>query len=121
MSALVIAGLLCAQVSPITVEAMRADPDIGYRELAAGRPADALARISDNRIIEADDPAALINRGTAEARMGRVSAAKDAYRAALSSRQRYDLELHDGRWLDSRAAARLAILMLETGRALALK
>ena len=121
MSALVIAGLLCAQVSPITVEALRDGADVGFRELVAGRPADAIGRIEANRALDRDDPAALINRGTAEARLGRVGAVKAAYRAALSSRQRYDLELEDGRWLDSRAAARLALRMLGTGQALALK
>ena len=68
-----------------------------------------------------DDPAALINLGTANARLGRPDAALDHYRAALVSRQRYDLELADGRWVDSRAAARLAIKMLNDGSVLALR
>lgn len=118
---MLLAGLLMVQSAPITVEAIRPEGDIGYRELAVGKPADAIERIAANRAIEADDPAALINRGTAQARLGNQAAARDSYRAALSSRQRYDLELQDGRWLDSHDAARLAIRMLSSGRTLALK
>ena len=121
MSAILIAGLLFAQTSAITVEASRGQPDVGFHELVADRPADAIVRIAANRTLDADDPAALINRGTAEARLGRFAAAGDSYRAALLSRQRYDLELRDGSWVDSRAAARLAIRMLGNGETLALK
>ena len=119
---LVLAGLMFAQAAPaITVESPRGIDDVGYRELVAQRPADALERIEANRTLEADDPAALINRGTAKARLGDPSAAADHYRAAIVSRQRYDLELADGTWMDSRAAARLAIRKLAQGKALALR
>ena len=121
MSATLIAGLLLAQASSITVEARREEPDVGYHELVADRPADALEKIEANRFIDFDDPAALINRGTAQARLGDIAAAQASYRAALISRQRYALELHDGTWLDSRRAARLAIRMLSDGEMLALK
>ena len=121
MSVLVVAGLFLAQVSPITVEGTRGDADIGYRELVTNRPAEAIARIEANRTIGADDPAALLNRGTAHARLGRIDAARDSYRAALSSRDSYDVELDDGSWMDSREAARLAIALLGRGQTLALK
>lgn len=121
MSVLVVAGLLLAQLSPITVEGARSDAEVGYRELVSNRPADAIAKIDANRSIGADDPAALLNRGTAQARLGRIDAARDSYRAALSSRDRYEVELEDGSWMDSRAAARLAIALLGQGRTLALK
>lgn len=121
MSVMVLAGLLFAQASPITVEAMRPEGDVGFHELATGYPAEAIRRIEANRTIGGDDPAALINRGSAQARLGNMAAARDSYRAALASRQRYDLELGDGRWLDSRDAARLAMRMLGNGRTLALK
>ena len=116
------AGLVFAQAAPaITVEGVPGDDDVGYRELVAQRPADAVTRIETNRRLEADDPAALINLGTAKARLGDRDAAADHYRAAISSRQRYDLQLADGTWMDSRAAARLAVKMLVEGRALALR
>ena len=121
MSAILIAGLMLAQASTITVEANREQFDVGYRELVAGRPTEAIERIAANRALDADDPVALINRGTAEARLGLISDARDSFRTALASRQRYDLELRDGTWMDSRGAARLAIKLLETGHALALK
>lgn len=118
---LVLAGLVFAQAAPaITVEGV-GESDVGYRELVAHRPADAVARIEANHRLDADDPAALINLGTAKARLGDRHAAADHYRAAIVSRQRYDLELADGTWMDSRAAARLAVKMLERGEALALR
>ncbi|WP_133364764.1 hypothetical protein [Qipengyuania sediminis] len=121
MSAFVIAGLILAQAAPITVEAPRAGEDVGFRELVADRPADAIARIEANRALAADDPAALLNRGAAEMRLGRYDAARDSYRAALASRTSYDLELRDGSWVNSRDAARRAIRLLSRGETLALK
>ena len=120
---LVLAGLMFAQAAQpaITVESSPDRFDVGYRELVAQRPADAIERIAANRSLEADDPAALINLGTANARLGNSDAALDHYRSAIVSRQRYDLELADGRWMDSRAAARLAVKMLAKGEALALR
>ena len=120
---LILAGLIFAQAAQpgITVESSPDRFDVGYRELVASRPVDAIERIAANRSLEADDPAALINLGTANARLGNPDGALDHYRAAIASRQRYDLELADGRWMDSRAAARLAITMLGNGKALALR
>lgn len=120
---LILASLMFAQAAQpaITVESTPDRLDVGYRELVQQRPADAIERIAANRSLEADDPAALINLGTAKARLGDKSAAVDHYRAAIVSRQRYDLELSDGAWMDSRAAARLAIRMLAKGEALALR
>lgn len=120
---LILVGLMFAQAAhpAITVESTPDRFDVGYRELVAQRPADAIERIAANRSLEADDPAALINLGTANARLGDSTAAVDHYRSALASRQRYDLELADGTWMDSRAAARLAIRMLAKGETLALR
>ncbi|QGN53386.1 hypothetical protein [Novosphingobium sp. Gsoil 351] len=119
---LLLAGLMLAQSAPaITVEAQPGLDQVGYQALSAGRPDLAIERISADPVMSASDPAALINLGTAYARTGDRTAALARYKAALTSRDRYDLELADGRWLDSRAAARLAILMLERGKALALR
>ena len=123
VATLVLAGLMFAQAAQpaITLESTPDRLDVGYRELVQQRPADAIERIAANRSLEADDPAALINLGTANARLGNSDAALDHYRSAIVSRQRYDLELADGRWMDSRAAARLAVKMLAKGEALALR
>ena len=120
---LILAGLMFAQAAQpaITVESKPDRIDVGYRELITQRPAEAIKRIAANRSLDADDPAALINLGTAKARLGDSSAAADQYRSALVSRQRYDLELANGTWMDSRAAARLALKMLAKGEALALR
>lgn len=120
-ASIALAVLLLAQAAPITVEAAPGDDGVGYRELVAQHPELAIERIAANRALDADDPAAQINYGTARARLGDQASALRHYRAALASRQRYDLELADGTWLDSRAAARIAIRMLAKGQALALR
>lgn len=117
MPAFAIIGLLLAQAAPITVEAPRNADDVAYHELAESRPADALAALENGT----DDPAALLNRGTAQLRLGQRDAALASYRAALSSRVNYDLELQSGAWVNSRDAARHAIRLLHRGETLALK
>lgn len=83
--------------------------DVGYGELMAGRPEAAIARIERNGLARAGDPLALINLGTAYKLLGRKDEAQRMYRAAATSDQRYDVELANGRWIDSRRAATLAI------------
>ena len=56
-----------------------------------------------------DDPALLINLGAAYARKGDAARAAGAFQAAIDSDTRYDLELADGTWVDSRQAARRAL------------
>lgn len=124
MSALaLLAGVLLAQAaSPgITVEGGAEHADVGFEQLAAGRPGEAIARIGANRRLEPGDPAALINLGTAYARLGQREKALDRYYAAIGSTERYHLQLADGRWMDSRRAARLAIAMLERRQLLSLR
>lgn len=124
---ILIAGALLAQAaaSPatpvVTVEAGADRVDVGYEELRSGRPDAAIEQITGNRMLEHGDPAALINLGTAYARLGRKDDAHAAYAAAILSNERYDLQLADGAWMDSRAAARLAIHYLEDNRTLALR
>lgn len=83
--------------------------DVAYEELAEGRASAAIERIRANRELEADDPAALINLAAAYAMMGDKEKAADCYRAAMASSERYDLELADGSWMDSRRLARTAL------------
>lgn len=124
---ILIAGALLAPVlanaatSVVTVEAGTDRVDVGYEELRNGNPAAAIEQIKGNRTLEYNDPAALINLGTAYARLGRKDEAHRAYAAAILSTERYDLQLADGEWIDSRDAARLAIHYLADNRTLALR
>ena len=87
--------------------------DVGYDELANGNPAAAIEKIESSGALEEKDPAALINLGNAYARLGRMNEALRYYRAAVETDTRYDLELADGSWMDSRQAARLALIALK--------
>ena len=83
--------------------------DVGFEQLESGQPREAIKAIQANKALESDDPAALINLGNAYARLGQTESAMAYYQAALNSDQRYALELADGRWMDSREAARKAM------------
>jgi len=113
------AGLLLAQSAPLAlVQNTPATVDVAYEDISQGRNEAAITRILANRDL-AEDPAALINLGTASARMGDAAKAQDYYRAALASPNRVYLELADGRWMDSRRAAEVAMKGLSAGQALA--
>lgn len=119
MSVMLLAALAMTQSAPLVaapshvVNPEVAQMEVGYRELAAGDAAGAVARIKANRDLARDEPAALINAGVAYARLGQLDKAKQAFRAAVRSNNRYQLQLADGRWMDSREAARLAMGRLE--------
>ena len=106
----IIAGLLLAQSAApaITVEGGGDRIDVAYSELRGGDNTAAIARIEAGSFYAEGDPSALINLGTAYARLGEQARANDLYRSAIASRIRYDLQLADGTWMDSRRAARLA-------------
>lgn len=93
--------------------------DVAYHELAQGQSESAISRLTANRAIESGDPAALINLGTAYARVGKRGKALECFMAAIASDTRYDLQLADGRWMDSRKAARMAMEALERATNLA--
>ncbi|HEX8030595.1 MAG TPA: hypothetical protein VF491_19105 [Vicinamibacterales bacterium] len=115
----------------LLVEAPAAEPyfvwdniervDVAYREMVQGRTDQAIARIRSNRSLATDDPAAMINLGTAYARKGMKREALDCYKAAAASRDRFELQLADGTWMDSRRAAKIAAGRLEDGSALAIR
>lgn len=124
MSALAaFAGLLMSQavVPPVMVEEVVTPVDVAYAELSRGDARAAIARIQGNRDVETNDPAALINLGTAHARLGKWRKAEKLYRAAIASNERYELELADGTWMDSRRAARVAIAELRKAETLAMR
>jgi Flp pilus assembly protein TadD len=118
--ALAFASPVAAQ-SIIVVTGPQADSTtlpVAYPELRAGENQAAVAKLTGDANLDASDPSRLINLGTAYARLGRTSEAAAAYDAALASPIRYDLELADGRYVDSRWAARTARANLTTGRPL---
>ncbi len=120
---LILAALLAAQSAApaVLVEARGERVDVGYSELAAGQPQAAIERIQANRAVDANDPAALINLGAAHARMGDLADARMVLTAAIANPERYELQLADGRWMDSRRAARLAMSQLQEGKTLAVR
>ena len=119
---LILASALLA--SPAThVVASPADTDrveVAYDALRAGRNDAAIAQLRAARHAAAGDPAALINLGTAYARLGQRDEALACFKAAMAS-NRYDLQLADGSWVDSRDAARRAAEALEGSGTLAMR
>ena len=92
---------------------------VAYEMLANGDAAGALTDLESRVVQEPQDPALLINLGTTYARLGRTERAAAAYQAAIDSETQYRLELADGRWLDSRRAARMALTSLGSPTTLA--
>ncbi|WP_432769289.1 MAG: hypothetical protein HEQ22_00700 [Sphingopyxis sp.] len=110
-----------AAQSIVVVTAPQVESDalpVAYSELQAGANAAAVETLTGDWEGDIRDPSRLINLGTAYARLGRTGDAKTAYGAALDSPIRYDVELADGRYVDSRWAARTALANLDQGRAL---
>jgi len=107
--------------SIIVVTGPQADSQVlpvAYAELKAGDNRAAVAKLTGETTLDARDPSRLINLGTAYARLGRTADASTAYSAAIDSPIRYDLELANGRYVDSRWAARTALANLNEGRPL---
>jgi Tfp pilus assembly protein PilF len=82
---------------------------VAFPELQAGQNKAAVEKLTTGSTVAADDPSRLINLGTAYARLGRADQAAAMFRNAMTSPIRYDLELADGRYMDSRWAARAAL------------
>jgi tetratricopeptide (TPR) repeat protein len=118
MTMLLFAGALLSQASVLTVphEGGIERADVAYEALAEGRTDAAIAQL---RAKAGDDPAALINLGSAYARKGMRQEALDSFRAAMTSNREYELQLADGTWMNSRQAARVAAARLERAGTLA--
>ena len=109
-----------AAQSIVVVTAPQADSmvlPVAYSELKAGQNEAAVAKLTGDIDVDARDPSRLINLGTAYARLGRTDDARTAYEAAAASPIRYDVELANGDYMDSRWAARTALANLDAGRA----
>lgn len=107
--------LMTLQVGPSAtmVEQESETRDVAYESVAAGDMQAAIANLERARTENPGDPALLINLGAAYAAVGEYALAEQAYRDAIASEDRYELELASGDWIDSRRAARLALLSLE--------
>lgn len=122
LSLLVASALMGQSAFSLTLEVRPPEKmDVAYEELRDGRNQEAVDKLEHNGAAQAGDPAALINLGTAYARQGMADRALTSYRAAVDSPQRYDLELADGSWMDSRWAARKALRELKQGSTLAVR
>jgi Flp pilus assembly protein TadD len=107
--------------SIVVVTAPQVESDtlpVAYAELKAGENRAAVDKLTGDTGLAARDPSRLINLGTAYARLGRTAEAAAAYDNAIGSPIRYDLELADGSYVDSRWAARTALANLNQGRPL---
>jgi tetratricopeptide (TPR) repeat protein len=93
--------------------------EVAYEQIAAGRADEAIRAIEAALVTDPDDPALLINLGAAYARKGDPARAAHAFQAAIDSDTRYELELADGSWSDSRHAARRALETLQRSSQLA--
>lgn len=107
------------QVATATTNVDRVD--VAYEELMKDRNREAVEQILASGLDDQGDPAALINLGTAYARLGETEKAKACFKAAANSDTRYMLELADGSWMDSRRAARKAAKALSNEETLAFR
>jgi len=108
---LIVSILISVQSAPQAAEARDSadQSNAAYEELSTGQTEAAIARLHAALRENPGDPALLINLGTAYSRLGRINEARDAFRAAIASEDRYQLQLADGTWEDSRKAARIAL------------
>lgn len=106
---IVVTGSEESNLSPLSV---------AYEELKAGQNEAAVAKLTGETAIDARDPSRLINLGTAYARLGQTTNAQSAYKAAIASPIRYEVELASGEYMDSRWAARTALINLNKRRPL---
>ena len=111
---LALSVLLFAQAgTAATVDSAAQERDVAYTELTNGETQAAITRLEAALVENPDDPALLINLGSAYAEIGNREQAARCYEAAATSDIRYRLELANGDWIDSRRAARMAMNALK--------
>lgn len=106
---------LMAQAPTTIVVQPAPEFEVGYVELLAGDDSRAIERIEANASLPNDDPALLINKGVALARLGHIDEARESFEAAARGRHQMDLETTSGEWVDARSIARRALVMLDGG------
>ena len=115
LTALIIGAMALAQAENVAVIGAPENveqQDVAFEALNAGEARAAVARLEALRAENPGDLALLINLGSAYAQLGDVARAEECYRAAADSDVRYQLEMADGSWIDSRRAAQTALRQL---------
>lgn len=92
---------------PVTVEAAPVI-DVSYDTLATGADEQAIAELTRALARQPEEPALLLNLAAAYRRTGNLLAARECLDRVVSLRETYSVELADGRWIDTRRAARIA-------------
>ncbi|KLI62996.1 hypothetical protein [Aurantiacibacter marinus] len=114
IATLALAPLFLAQaVTGHMVEQEYETVDVAYEELSEGDAEAAVVQLEAELAEHGGHPALFINLGSAYARLGNVDRAEFYYRAAQDCDEEYQMELADGRWMDSRDVARLALATVE--------
>jgi Flp pilus assembly protein TadD len=89
---------------------------LGYEALMSNDNGRALKQLVQDRTVKANDPAKLLNLGRAYARLGDKAKAEEAFTAALYCKDEMTLVLSNGKEINSRAAARMALRRLKAGK-----
>lgn len=109
-TAIAVAALMGQSAFSLAISEPKPDSvDAAYTELAAGQYDDAVNKLEARYQVDRTDPATLINLGAAYAATGQSDRALASYQAAIDSGERYELQLADGTWADSRVIARTAM------------
>jgi tetratricopeptide (TPR) repeat protein len=89
----IISVLMLAQsAAAVAGEDAAKQSDAAYNQLTAGQTDAAIAHLEVELARNADDPALLINLGTAYFRANRIEESREAFRRAAASEQRYSVE-----------------------------
>jgi len=121
-AAFILSALFAAQAitsTPGPEIVVNEQKDVAFEELSQGQADKAVVSLEASLQQDPQDPATLINLGTAYAQLGDSTRAAQSFRAAATSGTRYQLELADGSWADSRVTARRALASLGGAPALA--
>ncbi len=111
---MIISAIILAQTVPTApTDGLFEQREAAFEQLTTGETETAIAQLEAALEQTPDDPALLINLGTAYSREGRFDEARDAFRKAAASEDRYRVQLADGSWEDSRRVARLALDSLD--------
>lgn len=111
---MIISAIFLAQTVPAApTDGVFEQREAAFEELTTGENESAIAQLEAALEQTPGDPALLINLGTAYSREGRFDEARDAFRKAVASEDRYRVQLADGSWEDSHRVARLALDSLD--------
>ncbi len=111
--AVTFAHTIAAPVSAQTAEIGYERGSLGFEALMANQNDAALRQLLSDKSVAPNDPARLINLGSAYARLGDKAKARNAFEAAANCKEEFDLVLSNGTVMNSRKAALLALKSLE--------